>query len=581
MWSVRILSGAQAGQIYELKLGKNIFGRGGASDLKVQSLGISKEHCEIHVYKDKMMIVDLKSSNGTFMNGVKIQNSIVRVGDKISLFDIIMDIIPATEVRQRPAATSSVFDQESGYSKPIVKKTTNKSKRKLYPSPVAQMGSKSEGSQWPQVSAGNYPTQASLAMQMNYQNQAAPLYQVPPYTPASGEAIASTAVTEQGFSEKIDNFMETKVMPAIYSLANIFSFKQVLQAFVLIFILSVTLMSTLPLASIIKESNMKEAYKRARSVARALAKQNEQTLLSGQLANLTVTEALKEEGIKEAIIVQQSDGLIVAPPEKAGRDESSSIVLAARKESRAIFSEIDSNTIGATFPIASYDPVSGESLPKYHAIVKYDVSSLNYDEGRMVSLFMQTLIIASLFGLLLYQLFARLIEYPIHSLNKQINKALLEKSDRTEVDFDYPAFQTLISNVNTILNRAWSGEGVQNTQQPQQNKEIEMVNLIEIIAHPAVVIGAQKQILALNNHFEQLLQVSRDQLLNQGYQTLTDSSLVQNIESLLARSEQTPFEKQSDRIPFSQFECDINCQIFLDSDNRPAYFVLTLVQVNT
>ena len=93
MWSVRMLSGPNVGQIFDLKLGKNIFGRGGASDCKVQSLGISKEHCEIHVYKDKIIIIDLKSSNGTFVNGVKIQNSILRVSDKISLFDVILDII--------------------------------------------------------------------------------------------------------------------------------------------------------------------------------------------------------------------------------------------------------------------------------------------------------------------------------------------------------------------------------------------------------------------------------------------------------------------------------------------------------
>ena len=97
MWSVRMLSGPNVGQIFDLKLGKNIFGRGGASDCKVQSLGISKEHCEIHVYKDKIIIIDLKSSNGTFVNGVKIQNSILRVSDKISLFDVIL-----TSKRTRP-----------------------------------------------------------------------------------------------------------------------------------------------------------------------------------------------------------------------------------------------------------------------------------------------------------------------------------------------------------------------------------------------------------------------------------------------------------------------------------------------
>jgi len=107
MWSIRVLTGSQAGQIFDLKLGKNIFGRGGQSEFKILSVGISKEHCEIHVYKDKVILVDLKSSNGTFVNGIKVQNSIIKLGDKVSLFDVIMDVIPTPDIRpnlQKPTA---------------------------------------------------------------------------------------------------------------------------------------------------------------------------------------------------------------------------------------------------------------------------------------------------------------------------------------------------------------------------------------------------------------------------------------------------------------------------------------------
>jgi pSer/pThr/pTyr-binding forkhead associated (FHA) protein len=575
MWSIRVLSGAQAGQIYDLRLGKNIFGRGGTSDLKVQSLGISKEHCEIHMYKDKMMIVDLKSSNGTFVNGVKIQNSIVRVGDKISLFDTIMDVSPTPEIRPKPPVQSSDSGEyEYKEPKPQAKKVK---KRKTYPSPAVQ-GQGGYSQNLPQNYGGQFPAQGNMAMQMNYQNQAgfqqAPFAAVPPQSSKNLNPIIPLT-----FSESVDQFMENKVMPGIYNLVNIFSFKQVLQGFILLFIISVTLMSALPLTSIIRESAKSEAKKRAASVARAVAKANETALMSGQMGNLSVSEALKEEGIKEAFIIQQSDGQIVAPPEKVGRDEASKLVLDARKETRALVQDIDSNMIGATFPIAVYDPNSGDTLPKFHAVVKYDVTALNLDDGRIISLFMETLAIACVFGLLLYQLFARLIEFPIRSLNNEISKAMLEKSDRTAVEFEYPAYQKLISNINTILNRAWSGEAANSMSQPRQNKDVEFSNLVEIISHPAIVVDSNQAVIALNTNFEQLLQISRDSILSQSYQNFTDSSLVQNIESLLARCQQSPFEKQSDRIPFSQFECDIHCQVFLDETSQPAYYVLTLVQI--
>ena len=553
MWSVRMLSGPNVGQIFDLKLGKNIFGRGGSSDCKVQSLGISKEHCEIHVYKDKIIIIDLKSSNGTFVNGVKIQNSILRVSDKISLFDIIMDVIPTPDIRPKNNARNS----------------------KNLPTPSSnQSGMDSNemlGPPLPPV-AMNYPDNGSSAYQLqasvNTQQQV-------------NSAPFQQQMIQPSFQEKVDVYIENKIMPAIYNLALVFPFKNVLLGFVLIFIFGVTLLSTIPLTIITKESNFIEASKRAKSVAHALAKVNEQVLLSGQFGNLSVQDALKEEGIKDAFIVQQSDGKIVAPSEKVGRDASSSFIIKALKESRTSLGKIDAITIGASYPIGVYDPTTGEPAVKYHAVVYYDVSSLNVDEGRVVSLFMQTLIIAALLGLLLYFLFSRLIEYPLKSLNQQINQALQDKTDRTEVLFDYPAMQQLTTNVNTLLNRVWNSSGMGAEIKPQQNRDIEYTNLVDMITQPAFVLATDHRIVALNFSFEQICQAGKEALLNQSFQNISDSSLVQNIESLIIRSQQSPYQKHSDRIPFSQFECDIQCQAFLDENGQPEYYLMTLTKAES
>ena len=548
MWSVRILSGSKAGQIYDLKLGKNIFGRGAACDIKVQSVGISKEHCEIHVYKDKILIVDLKSSNGTFVNGVKVQNSILRVGDKISLFDIIMDLIPTPDIR--PKNNIKQIKNLPAFCPPQPPGLN-----------LPQNGFSVPSAEQQQVSYGSH---SSAAFQMQTL--------VMPHLQSSAEP----ARLELSFQQKTEVFLDQKVMPAIYRLAILFPFKQVMLGFILIFIFGVTCLSVIPLSVITKESNLIEATKRAKSVARAVAKINEQALLSGQLASLTVQDALKEDGIKEAFIIQQSDGHIVAPSEKVGRDFSKPFILQALKESRASADKIDSNTIGASFPIGVYDPISGEPAVKFHAVVFYDVSSLNIDQGRMISLFMQTLIIASLLGLVLYFLFIRLIEYPIKSLNLQIDQALRDNTDHTEVLFDYPAVQQLTTNINTLLNRVQNASQDAPSQKPQQNRDLEFSNLVEMVTQPALVISGEHKIVALNSSFEQICQMTKEHLLNQSYQTLTDSSLVQNIDSLVVRAQQSPFEKHSDRIPFSQFECDIQCQVFLNQNGQAEYFLMTL-----
>lgn len=573
MWSIRVLSGQQSGQMFDLKLGKNVFGRGGSSDFKVLSVGISKEHCEVHVYKDKMMIVDLKSSNGTFVNGVKIQNSLVRVGDKISLFDVIMDLIPTPDIRPKnnsklqniPVSTELQVPDQAFSMPPL----GHKSSTALTAMPPGYQ------SQQPQMPM-SYPQQGNLAYQTNTMMNPYPQMMA---QQQQGQPAVDSPKAQPSFSEKAENFIENVLMPAIYKLGIVFSFKQVLMSFVIIFVFGVTLLSMIPLTTIVKESNMIEAKKRAKSIARALARINEQALLSGQLTALSVQEAMKEEGIKEAFIVQHSDGAVVAPSERAGRETNNSFILKARQESRAMVDNVGPNQIGASHPIGVYDPSTGEPTVKYHAVVIYDVSSLNLDQERVISLFMQTLIISSLSGLILYFLFSRLIEFPLKSLNQQIDKALMEKSDRTEVAFDYPVFQKLVSNVNTLLNRVWSGDESDLGSAPQQNKDLEFSHLVEIIAHPAFVVEKSNRVVALNANFEELAQTSRDVILNQSYQVLTDSALVQNVEALIIRSTQSPYEKHSDKIPFSQFECHIHCQAFLAADGEPEYFVLTMVRV--
>ncbi len=558
MWSVRVLSGAQSGQIFDLKLGKNLLGRGANCDIKIQSVGISKEHCEIHVYKDKMMVVDLKSSNGSFVNGVKIQNSILSLGDKLSLFDIIMDVIPTPDLRPK--------------SQPVV--VASKPKRPPAPMPLTQVPAYPTMQQqsMPQPMMSNPMYSGANA----YQQQ--PMYNQMP-TPEAAPSLTPVEPTLT-FSEKLENVIENKLMPAIYKLSIVMPFKQVLFGLVMVYILMVTLLSLIPMATITQESNLNEAAKRAKSVARSLARVNESNLLSGKFSNLSVAEALKEDGIKEAIIIQQSDGSIIAPPEKVGRQASKPFILQARKETRAAFGRVDSNTIGATHPIGIYDATTGESQIKYHAIVYYDVSGLGVDQGRVVSLFMQTLIISSVLGGLLFFIFSRLVQHPIHALNTQIDQALREKSDRTEVLFDYPEFQKLVTNVNLLLNRVWNG--LSETETPTvQNRDLEYIQLVDLVTQPMVVLNSSGNILALNASFEQIAQTTKDALIQQHYSSITDPALMQNIEALVTKSQGSPYEVHSDKIPFSQFECTISVQASLNSSGRPEYYIFTLAKVES
>ncbi len=61
-----------AGRIYELVLEKTTIGRREGNTLVIHDSEISHVHCEILVYGGEVIVRDLGSSNGTFVDGVKI-----------------------------------------------------------------------------------------------------------------------------------------------------------------------------------------------------------------------------------------------------------------------------------------------------------------------------------------------------------------------------------------------------------------------------------------------------------------------------------------------------------------------------
>lgn len=63
-----------------------ILGRGQDCDLCVPLQVVSRRHCQISIEQSSIKIRDLRSSNGTFLNGRKINNEIdAKPGDKLRI----------------------------------------------------------------------------------------------------------------------------------------------------------------------------------------------------------------------------------------------------------------------------------------------------------------------------------------------------------------------------------------------------------------------------------------------------------------------------------------------------------------
>jgi pSer/pThr/pTyr-binding forkhead associated (FHA) protein len=96
-----------AGQVYELVLERTTVGRGEQNTLVIPDNSLSATHCEILVNASEVIVRDLNSSNGTFVNGVRLKNqqSEVRQGQTVRFgsvearldLELVYDNGPASE----------------------------------------------------------------------------------------------------------------------------------------------------------------------------------------------------------------------------------------------------------------------------------------------------------------------------------------------------------------------------------------------------------------------------------------------------------------------------------------------------
>lgn len=62
------------GRVYEFALPTTTIGRGDHNTLTIHDDAVSQTHCEILVFGPEVIVRDLGSSNGTFVNGVRLHN---------------------------------------------------------------------------------------------------------------------------------------------------------------------------------------------------------------------------------------------------------------------------------------------------------------------------------------------------------------------------------------------------------------------------------------------------------------------------------------------------------------------------
>jgi two-component system, cell cycle response regulator len=80
-----VIAGSNIGEMFKLKDEQMILGRGADADVRVLDDGVSRLHCRVRTTPDGLVVEDLRSRNGTFCNGERINAHTLSDGDKLQL----------------------------------------------------------------------------------------------------------------------------------------------------------------------------------------------------------------------------------------------------------------------------------------------------------------------------------------------------------------------------------------------------------------------------------------------------------------------------------------------------------------
>ncbi len=114
-----VVDGPQLGDIFDLQPGRElVLGRDPSSDVRLRDTGVSRRHAGLTVETGGARLRDLGSTNGTFVDGLRVGECLLRDGQRLQLgmhSSLAFCLADDVEIRyQRRLAEGALLDPETG-----------------------------------------------------------------------------------------------------------------------------------------------------------------------------------------------------------------------------------------------------------------------------------------------------------------------------------------------------------------------------------------------------------------------------------------------------------------------------------
>lgn len=86
MWMIKASDDGPAPFTFRILPGNiKTLGRAPRADFIIDAALVSRVHCQLSAGAAQLEVVDLKSTNGTFVNGARVERAVLKSGDKLGI----------------------------------------------------------------------------------------------------------------------------------------------------------------------------------------------------------------------------------------------------------------------------------------------------------------------------------------------------------------------------------------------------------------------------------------------------------------------------------------------------------------